>query len=376
MSIVGIPKEIKSLENRVGLTPDGVRALTSAGIKVLVETRAGEASGFPDKLYRECGAEIAPSAAAVYQKAAVIQKVKEPLAAEFSFLRSEHVIFCFLHLASQENCALVEALMASGSTAIGFETLEKNGRLPLLAPMSEIAGSLAAAYGAYFAGLNLWGGSLERDYLPDLEKIARSYPGFAPSGLKATVIYGGGVAGQKAMEAAQQISAGEVVVIEKNEERREFLKKSTPLVFDPEDSGLEAYLEKAQVMIGCVHARGSRAARVLSDEKLKRISGARKKVILDVSIDQGGNFPESRSTIYQKPVYFDSAGNVRFGVANMPSLCGRGASEALSAASLLYLSALGKDPLKAFQEFPELEAAVNIRSGKILIPAIKEVHKR
>ena len=146
---MGVPKEIKPLEKRVGLTPAAVKKLTGRGIRVLIETNAGLLSGFTDSQYRQAGAEIAANGESVYSRAGLIQKVKEPLAPEFKALGGQ-ILFCFLHLASPENSKLREALLKSGCTAIGFETVEKDGRLPILAPMSRIAGALAAAYGAYF----------------------------------------------------------------------------------------------------------------------------------------------------------------------------------------------------------------------------------
>lgn len=377
MLSVGIPKEIKPLEKRVGLIPSAVHELTSQGITVFVERGAGTESGFMDRDYQTAGAEIISDAASVYAKADLIQKVKEPLESEYRLIRKSQTLFCYLHLASPDNCALVETLVRSGATAIGFETVEIAGRFPLLAPMSEIAGALAAAY----AGVLRQSGFLDMEHLDPcagrvlFEAAAKEYPNFlnVPSPGKA-VIFGGGVAGFKAMETVIALG-GEAAVIEQNEERREFLARFSSAVFSPEDS-LKRQLEAADVLIGCVHARGFRAAQVVDTKTLKAVSKKKRKIIIDVAIDQGGNFPESGPTTYQDPLYFDSHRNLRFAVANMPSFCGQGASRALSQAVLPYTEALAKSPQEAFTKFPELRSGINIQAGRIEIDAVRQAHRR
>lgn len=360
---VGIPKEIKTLEKRVGLVPRAVQSLCEKGIPVLVEQNAGSQSGYRDEEYQKAGALLVANASALYAQADLIQKVKEPLSSEFALLRKDQILFGFLHLASPENAPLVKALMTSGVTAIGYETVETNGRLPLLAPMSEIAGALSAAY----AGILRQPSEI---IFSELEKAASKYPTFqdlpAPG---KVVIFGGGVAGLKALEVALHLK-GEVAIIEKSPERRAYLKQFTPHVFAPEENYLE-FLKNADVLIGSVHIRGLRAFHVLDEKMLETISRVKKKVIIDIAIDQGGNFPESHSVPYTQPVYVDSWGNRRFCVPNMPSLCGRGASEALSSVTLPYTQALALDPQRAFKEFPELARGVNIESGALKIPGIR-----
>ncbi len=369
MQKLGIPKEIKALEHRVGMTPDGVREITAKGFPVVVQAGAGLGSGFSDDDYRKAGADIVSSLQEVYAQATVIQKVKEPLAAEYPLIRREHILFSYLHLASPENCALVKVLMASGAAAVAYETLEVNGRLPLLAPMSEIAGSLAVAYAAY-----LLKNPSAKGLTAAFQDIAARYPDFAglpPAG--RVVVWGGGVAGQNAMETALRLK-GEVAVIEKNEDRRKALKALTPSVFGPEDI-IDKVLTESDVWVGSVHARGQRAFQVISLEKMREASRAKKKVIVDISVDQGGNFPETRATSYESPVFTDSCGNLRFCVANMPSLCGPGASRALAAASLPYTLEILSKGLSSLENASPLARAVNIAAGKILIPAIQEAHK-
>ncbi len=384
MITLGIPKEVKPLEKRVGLIPSAVKILTEKGIKVLVEKNAGVGSGFPDSDYEKNGAEIVPDAASVYGQAGLIQKIKEPQSSEFNLLRKDQILFCFLHLASPDQCKLVQALVSAGTLAIGYETFEVDGKLPLLAPMSEIAGGLASAYGAFFQAFpppfsspRKTGGGEEggkEKLAAQLEKIASQYPHFDKTfKIGKVVIFGGGVAGFKAMEIALELG-GSVTMIEMNPERANFLKKFTPSVLNPREDLTKA-LEAADVIIGCVHSRGQRAQLILDAETLKKVSAAKKKVLMDVSIDQGGNFPESHSTTYLDPVYRDSFGNLRFCVSNIPSLCGLAASKAISEISLPYTTALAKNPQQAFQSFPELKKAINVHSGKVLIPAILEAHQ-
>lgn len=373
---IGVPKEIKTLEKRVGLTPAAVRTLCEDGHSVFVQTKAGEDSGFSDDDYLKAGARIVPDLASVYASADLIQKVKEPLFPEFSMMRANHVIFAYLHLASPDNCDLIAALQRSGATAIAYETVEVDGGYPLLAPMSEIAGALSTAYAAF-----LWESRVIRvskigstNLTAEFERIAAKYPSFSEMKLGRTVIFGGGVAGFKALTTAIKFQA-EVAVVEKNDQRREFLKQFTPQVYASEKLPKQT-LEKAEVLIGCVYSHGKRAARVVNDSLLREASLVAPKIIMDISVDQGGNFAESRATTYTNPVYFDSMRNLRFGVPNIPSLCGKGASETLSRATLPYTQALAKDPSEAFRQYPELLKAVNVEDGRIRISAIADAHHK
>ncbi len=379
MLVVGIPKEIKPLERRVALTPSAVRHLCQEGVRVVVQKDAGRESGFRDPDYSASGAQIATDAESLYAKARLIQKVKEPLAPEFLLLRREHVLFSFLHLASPEQCELVRALRKAGLTALAYETLEVEGKLPVLAPMSEIAGSLAALYAAFFKRQNFLTDSkinYPSDFFRDLEAIAKAYPSSPDWEIGRVLIFGGGVAGQKAADYALRLK-GRVSVVEKNSQRREALKNQygSKLEILNLEEDLHPRLEAAEVLIGCVHRAGQRAEPVVSASLLERASAKRKKIIIDISIDQGGNFPESHSTPYVDPLYLDSFGNVRFGVSNIPSLCGRPASEALARATLPYTLALAKDGEGALRKLPELLRAVNVQGGEIKIEAIRQAHR-
>lgn len=369
MLTLGIPKEIKPLEKRVGITPLAAAEIVRKGARVLIQTGAGAASGFSDADYKSAGAAVLETAAEIYSGADIIQKVKEPLTAEFPLLRPGQIIFSYLHLASPENCPLVKVLSEKKITAIAYETLQVNGRLPLLAPMSEIAGALSAAYASFF----LHEGAESSSLTEKLESIAAEYPVWGrllPPG--KVVIWGGGVAGQSAMMAALKL-AGEVTVIENDLAKHAAIKKLGADVFSPEQK-IDQVLANADVFVGSVHVRGMRAFQVLTPEQLKKASAGKKKIIMDISIDQGGNFPESRATSYTHPVFRDSYGNLRFCVANIPSLCGRAASQSLSREVLPWTEKI-VTALDAWKSSEELRNAVNLHDGKIMIPAIAEAHK-
>ncbi len=377
---VGVPREIKTREKRVGLTPEGCGWLTGQGVEVFIERGAGTASGFWDEDYEKRGAKMLPDAASLYAQAGLILKVKEPQPAELPLIRREHVLFCYLHLASPENARLLLGLLQAGAAAIAFETVSEGGRMPLLKPMSEIAGGLAAAYGAYLVTLR---GALKEplfypaDFQSSLERVASAFPE-VPQDLTApsVVIWGGGVAGEKALEFWLKMK-GRAALVEKNAERRTALSQKWgaqgAVFFSPEDLP-ESVLQTSEVFIGCVHQAGARAFRVLSEQRLQNASRDVKKVIVDVSIDQGGNFPFAHPRTYDDPLYWDPFGNLRFSVANMPSLCGPAASRALEQATLPYTLALAKGLDEAFAVYPELRNAVNVKDGLILLEAVRFAH--
>lgn len=381
---VGIPKEIKPFERRVAITPEGVLQLTRQGITVFCEKNAGALSDFADAAYQKAGAEIVPDAKTLYQNAELIQKVKEPQPAEVGYLQARHILFSFLHLASQEQCQLVKDILRCRCMAIGYETVVVNGRNPILAPMSRIAGTLAV----YDAALCRQNGlikngkiSYPKNFFQDLEKIAVQYPHPPQAAdLGYVIIWGAGVAGSAALEAAQRI-AKQVTVIESNPERIKSLKqemqkavKSIKVIL-PEELN-ETLLAEADVFIGCVHRAGTRAQQVVSPAALAKASRQKPKLIADIAIDQGGNFPEAHATTYQDPLYVDSVGNLRFAVANIPALCGHAASEELTQTTLNYTLAMATHFEKALQDYPELQAAINIKNGNILTPGVKEAHQR
>lgn len=387
MNSIGIPREAKIREKRVGLTPRGTALLAREGFRVFVQAGAGSGSGFSDKQYCDAGAEMLPDRASVYAHASVIQKVKEPQAVEYNLIRHDHTLFGFLHLASPESCDLIRALMRSGCTAVGYETVETSEGRPLLTPMSRLAGALSVLYAAYLQGcFSEYGGNREareqlaaaNQFYDGLEAVADAYPNIDPGLLCGPVlVYGGGIAGSEAIRTALALGSS-VTVVEISEHRRRLLEEiygAGLLALSPDDARLEDALVHADVLVGAVHARGCRAEKVMDEELLARISGARPKLIMDIAIDQGGNFPEARPTTYEKPLAIDSAGNLRFSVPNIPSLAGRAATEALEEAALPYTFALMHGLKTAFQEKPELREAVNISGGEVMLQSVKEAHQ-
>jgi len=384
LEVIGIPKEIKPNEKRVGLTPSGVEALTKIGACVLVETNAGSAAGFTDGMYAQAGATVVQNAAEIWREAGVIQKVKEPTAAEFNFFRPEQVLFCYLHLASQEQCELVRALVKSGITAIGYETVEVDGTTPLLKPMSQVAGTLAA----YYTGIlrNLAEVSGGKAFLSErgknlLHQAAEKYPD-TPKGILPgrVVVLGGGQAGLAAAEMAVRMK-GQVYLTELDPKRRQFLlaycrEQNLPIIIrDPNDHMLPV-LEDADVIIASVHRAGNRAPIIVSKELLALVSKRKYKAIIDISIDQGGNVFESRSTTYDDPVYLDSFGNIRFAVSNMPSICPKPASLSLEQATKKYTLALAEGLDKAIQKYPEISGGINVQSGEITNDSVRLAHQK
>lgn len=383
MLTIGIPKEVKPNEKRVSLTPPGVQTLVGRRIRVFVEKGAGEQAGFPDEAYRSAGAEILPIAADIWCQSGLVKKVKEPVSSEFSSFRKNQILFCYLHLASKEQCELLRALIQSGVTAIGYETIEIQGYAPLLKPMSIVAGKLAA----YFSGIykNLAEVSEGKVHLSAsvqaiTKQIIDRFPdvpaGFPPG---KVVVIGGGQAGLAAAEMAAEMR-GQVTVLETNPHRRQYLTvyaKDYHLPILIQDAGKDytEILYDADVIITCVHKVGQRAPEVISRSMLEEVSRGNRKVIVDISIDQGGNIAEARPTTYSDPLYLDSFGNIRFGVTNMPSVCPKQTSVMLDEATLDYTMALAEGLDKALGKYPELASGINVRNGELFNSSVAFAHK-
>jgi len=382
MEIVGIPRECKSSERRVGMTPEGVKQLTRKGIRVLVETGAGEFSGFPDSSYVRSGALIVSTPHRLWKGATLIKKVKEPQPQEYPFFHPKHTIFTFLHLASQENCDLVRQLMNSGITALGYETVEKDGETVILTPMSEIAGTLAAYFGGILNHLIevKEGAIYYHSWYPKvLERAIQGYPepihGSNPG---SVLVLGGGHAGEKAAEMSA-LMGGKVTVVELFKQRRDllaekFMKKKLWINLLSSDENWSAMLEAADVIIGAVHVHGNRAPVIVTKEMLCAASGKKRKVVIDVAVDQGGNIFGTRGTTLDNPLYPDEFGNIRFGVTNIPALAGRVASLELEKVTLDYTLALAEDMQSAFGKYPELEKGLNIHKGRVVHEAVSTAH--
>ncbi|HMF32065.1 MAG TPA: alanine dehydrogenase [Candidatus Lokiarchaeia archaeon] len=350
---IGVPKEIKTQENRVGLTPQNVPDLAEAGHEVIVETRAGEGSGFSDEEYAKEGATILSTPAEVYDQADMIVKVKEPLDSEIPLLRTDQILFTFLHLAGNEQ--LTHAVLQSGITGIAYETIEEEGgRLPLLAPMSVIAGRMAPIVGSYYLGKHLGG----------MGKLIGGAFGI-PHG--HIVVLGGGVAGL----AAAKISAGLgaiVTVLEVNPARISYLEDILPqnvAILKSNQYNIRTAVSQADVLIGTVLIPGAPAPKLVSEDMVKQMQQG--SVIVDISIDQGGCVATSHPTTHDDPVFVRD-GVVHYCVANMPGAYPHTSTLALTNATLPYALAIAnaeQDWQSLFSAHPPLAKGVNVFKGHL-----------
>ena len=352
---IGIPKEIKDQEARVALTPAGARLLTSKGHTILVEQRAGEGSGFADQDYRAAGAMIAPDGSTVFAEADLIVKVKEPQLPECTRLRQGQILFTYLHLASYPEGT--RALQKSGVTAIAYETVQLGRRLPLLEPMSEIAGRMATLVSAQLLAHPNGGNG----------RLLCGVPGGAPG---RVLVLGGGTGGFNAARVASDMGA-DVTIFELDPERMRLIDQVSGGRIRTEHStetAVAAALPRADVVIGAVLLPGSRAPRVLRRDLLARMQPG--SVFVDLAIDQGGCSDTSRPTSHSKPTYIEE-GVVHYCVTNMPGAYPRTATLAMTGATLRYIEALAESGLDgATQRFPELSGGLNIRDGKIVHPSV------
>lgn len=350
---IGIPREIKTLEGRVGLIPAAAHELAREGHEILVEQEAGRLSGYSDQSYRDIGARIVPDAAALYGEAELIIKVKEPIGPELELLRRDHVLFSYLHLAA--NLPLLNRLREIGLTAVAFETVEdKDGQLPLLAPMSDIAGRLAAQIGAGLLLQPAGGKGLLLGGLPAVER-------------GRVVILGGGVVGGSAAEVAAGYGA-EVVVFERRRGRLEALRalgRNVTALY-PYSDALEREVTRADLLIGAVLITGERAPHLVSTAMIRTMQPG--SVVIDVAVDQGGCIETTRPTTYADPT-FVVEGVLHFGVTNMPGAVPMSASRALSAALLPYARLIARDD---WREHPELRRGINLSAGEVIHPALRQ----
>jgi alanine dehydrogenase len=349
--VIGVPKEIKVREYRVGLVPSSVRELTAHGHQILVETGAGQGIGMTDAHYEAAGATVAQTAAEVFERAELIVKVKEPHAAERKRLRPGQVLFTYLHLAPDREQA--RDLLASGATCIAYETVTSPwGGLPLLAPMSEVAGRMSIQAGAYF---------LEKAH-GGLGVLLGGVPGVEPA---KVVILGGGVVGTHAAQIALGMGA-EVWVLDRNTEVLRALWKQfgRPLntVFSTRNA-IEKHCLEADLVIGGVLIPGAQAPKLVTAELVRRMKAG--SVIVDVAIDQGGCCETSRPTTHDQPTFVvDDV--IHYCVANMPGGVPRTSAFALNNATLPFVQALAdKGWRQALQDDPHLRNGLNIHRGKV-----------
>jgi alanine dehydrogenase len=355
---IGVPKEIKTNENRVALVPAGAESLVAAGHAVMVEKGAGEGSGFPDSAYTAVGAKIGPDADAVWREAEMIMKVKEPIKPEWPRMKKGQVIFTYFHFAADKELTL--AHIKSGAICIAYETVElPNRELPLLTPMSEVAGRMAVQEGAKYLE-KLHGGR---------GVLLGGVPGVPPG---KVVILGGGIVGINAAKMAAGLGA-KVTVLDVSLERLRYLSDVMPanvtLIYSNRHTILEQ-ISTADLVVGAVLIPGAIAPRLVRREDLKIMQpGA---VIVDVAIDQGGCVETIHATTHENPTYIVD-GIVHYGVANMPGGVPRTSTLALTNATFPYAKQLAtKGWKKALKENEALKKGLNIVDGKVTYPAVAE----
>ncbi len=355
---IGVPKEIKTHEYRVGLTPAAVRELTGHGHSVLVQQGAATAIGFSDADYRAAGAEIANTAEAVFAGADMVVKVKEPLPAEIARLRPGQVLFTYLHLAADKT--QTEGLMRAGATCIAYETVtDARGALPLLAPMSEVAGRMSVQVGAHCLEKEQGGAGV----------LLGGVPG-VPAG--RVVVLGGGVSGSNAARMAIGFGAT-VTVIDKSITRLKELDQQfgaqLHTLFSTTDA-IEQAVSEADLVIGAVLVPGAAAPKLVTRAMLRRMRPG--SVLVDIAIDQGGCFETSRPTTHAAPTYVDE-GMVHYCVTNMPGAVARTSTLALGNATLPFVMALAnKGWRRALAEDPHLQAGLNVHEGAVTYQAVAD----
>jgi alanine dehydrogenase len=347
---IGIPTEIKPLEGRVGLVPEACAELIQKGHQLLLQSGAGVVSGYPDQAYRDLGVSLVEGAREIYQQSDLVVKVKEPYGDEPEMLQPGQLLFCFLHLAADE--LLTRRLLTSGVTGIAFETVEDQGRLPILAPMSDIAGRLAVQNGTILLHQPQGGKGLLLGGLPAAE------PGHV-------VILGGGQAGGNAAQLAASMGA-RVTVFDRLRERMGELRqmgRNVTALYPYKDAVSEA-VANADLLIGAVLIPGTKAPKVIDRSQISSMSPG--SVVVDISVDQGGCIETTRPTTYEDPTYqVDEV--THFCVTNMPGAVPRSASQALSASMMPYLHRLvGED----WQNDQQMWGAVNLSKGKLVHPAL------
>lgn len=356
---VGIPKEIKNYENRVGMTPSGVAELVKRGHEVYVQQTAGKGSGFDDATYERAGARMVPSIEDVYTQAELIVKVKEPIAPEYGLVRQGQVLFTYFHFACEEE--LTHAMMKSGATCIAYETVEKDDHsLPLLIPMSEVAGRMAAQNGAYYLQKTQGGKG----------KLMAGVPGVKPA---RVLVLGGGTVG----EAAARIAAGmgaEVTITDVSLPRLKHLASEMPAnvhTLYSSEHNIRQELPTVDVVIGSVLIPGDAAPKLITKDMLTLMEPG--TVLVDVAIDQGGCFETSRPTTHSDPVY-SLDGILHYAVANIPGAVPNTSTIALTNATLRYALALAdKGWQQACRDDSALARGVNMVGGKCTYEAVAKV---
>ena len=355
--IIGTPKEIKDNEYRVGITPGGARQLVEAGHQVLVEVGAGKGSGFSDKEYQTSGAKIVATSADAWS-AQLVAKVKEPQPSEYGFLRPDLVLFAYLHLAAEER--LTREMMARGLTGIAYETVElPNGNLPLLTPMSEVAGRMSIQIGAYYLEKTNGGRG----------KLLSGVPGVRPADV---AIIGAGVVGTNAAQVALGMGA-HVMIVDINLERLRYLNevmsgRLTTLSSNP--INIAEAVRRADLLVGAVLIKGGKAPKLVTRDMISAMNPG--SVVVDVSVDQGGCIETSHPTTHSNPTFLVN-GVIHYCVGNIPGAVPRTSTYALGNATLPYVVKLANLGVEAaIQADPSLAKGVNVHKGKVTYPAVAE----
>ncbi len=356
--IIGLPREIKQQEYRVALLPSAAYQLIKRGHSVIVERNAGIGSGYPNADYEQAGATLVDSHAAVFEQAGLVVKVKEPLPEEYPLLRPGQVLFTYLHLAADK--ALTEALMKSRVTGIAYETIEVNRRLPLLEPMSEIAGRMSILVGGYFLAKHNGGSGM----------LLGGVPGVLPG---KVVVLGGGVSGINAARLAIGLGA-DVTILEVDLERMRFLDITlhTSHTLYSSEAHLLELLPAVDLLIGAVLVPGAKAPRLINREMLRRMRPG--SVLVDIAIDQGGCAETSHPTTHNNPVFVEE-GVIHYCVANMPGAYARTATQALTNVTHRYVELLADHGLaEACRLQPALAGGINVQDGRITCQAVADAH--
>lgn len=356
--IIGVPKEIKPQENRVALLPSAAYQLVQHGHSVLVEKGAGAGSGYSDQEYRDAGAEMVSRHDDIFARADLIVKVKEPLPSEYPLLRPGQILFTYLHLAADR--ALTEALQAGGVTAIAYETVEVNRRLPLLEPMSEIAGRMSVVAGGYYLAKHYGGKGV----------LLGGVPGVLPG---KVVVLGGGTAGVNAARMATGLGA-DVTILEVDIERMRFLDITmhTAHTLYSSAAHLMELLPAVDLLIGAVLVPGARAPKLISRAMLRSMKPG--SVFVDIAIDQGGCAETSRPTTHEEPTFVEE-GVIHYCVTNMPGAYARTATQALTNVTSRYVEALADHGVPgAFARDPNLLSGLNLLGGKVTFRGVAEAH--
>ena len=356
--LIAVPKEIKEQEYRVALLPSAAYQLIQRGHQIVVERGAGAGAGYPDADYERAGATLVEDHGAVFAGAELIVKVKEPQPSEYALLRKGQILFTYLHLAASR--PLTDGLLQSGVTALAYETIEVNRRLPLLEPMSEIAGRMSVLVGGYFLARHSGGSGV----------LLGGVPGVLPG---KVVVIGGGAAGVNAARMAQGLGA-DVTILEVDLERMRFLDITlhTAHTLYSNEAHLMDLLPTVDLLIGAVLVPGAKAPKLIRRDMLRRMRPG--SVLVDIAIDQGGCAETSRPTTHHHPVFVEE-GVLHYCVANMPAAYSRTATQALTNVTYRYIELLADNGLaEACARQPALLGGINVMGGKLTCKAVAEAH--